>query len=279
MRPAKILIAASLVFAAASLAAQTAPADPALFSGLDDCFALSASQQLRAGDQLIVVAADRDPEDASVDAVRSREEAPDCARRFQELKPERFALVTTSDDLRHEVLFALQARPGLRVVGGTPAHLSVKETERLARLATASLPTAWRSKNVLRLGLTFGDEGPRIVELYLGLPEMNKRGASPPIRSIQIRRFFLAGDQIRASEEYERTSGREERVDTEPPRLTPDNWWNSETERTVAFISEDDGGQWTRLSTNVGVEGIWWIAEALRPGLPHTSELFLYTPQ
>jgi len=273
----RMLIAAPLVLAAVSVAAQTVPADPTLFPGLDECFALSGSQQLRAGDQLIVLAADREPEDASVDVVRSGTESPDCARRFQHLKPERFARVTVSDDLRHEVLFALQDRPGLKVVGGTPAHLSVKETERLARLASGSLPAVWRSKNVLRQALAFGDEGPRIIELYLGLPEMNRRGASPPIKSIQIRRFFLIGDQVRASEEYERASGREERVDTEAPQLTVDNWWNSETARTVAFISEDQGGLWTRLSTNVGFEGIWWIAESLRPGLPHTSELFLYT--
>jgi hypothetical protein len=279
MRRARILIPALFVSAAASLAGQTAPADPALFSGLDECFAVSASQQLRPGDQLIVVAADREPEDATVDAVRSREQSPDCARRFEALTPERFAVVTTSDDLRHEVLFALQDRPGLRVVGGAPAHLSAKETERVARLVSAPLPSVWRSKNVLRMGLKFGNEGPAIVELYLGLPELNKRGTAPPIRSIQIRRFFLVADQVRASEEYERESGREERVDTQPPRLTADNWWNSATERTVAFISEDDGGLWTRLSTSVGAEGIWWIAEALRPGLPHTSELFLYTSQ
>jgi hypothetical protein len=269
-------IAALLVIAAVSVGAQNTPADPALFSGLDGCFALSRSQQLQAGDQLIVLAADREPEDASVDAVRSRAESPDCARRFQHLQPDGFAQVTVSEELRHDVLFALQDRPGLRVIGGTPAHLSRKETDRLARLASASLPAVWRSKNVLVQALAFGD-GERIIELYLGLPEPNRRGSSAPIRSIQIRRFFLVGDQIRASEEYERASGREERVDTEAPILTVDNWWNSKTERTVGFISEDEGGLWTRLSTNVGFEGIWWIAESLRPGLPRTSELFLYT--
>ena len=278
MNAARTVIAVPLVFTAVTLAAQTTPADPALFSGLDECFVLSGSQQLRAGDQLIVVAAERDPEEASVDAVRSGAESTDCARRFQALKPERFAQVTVSEDMRHAVLFAVQDRPGLRVVGGTPAHLSAKETERLARLASAALPAPWRSKSVLRQALAFGDEGPRIVELYLGLPEMNRRGASPPIKSIQIRRFFLVGDQVRASEEYERTSGREERADTEAPGLTVDNWWNSATDRTVAFITEDEGGLWTRLSTSVGFEGIWWIAESLRTGLPHTSELFLYTP-
>ena len=275
MKPGTLL-APLFVFAAVSVAAQTTPADPTLFSGLDGCFALNGTQQLSAGDQLVVLAADREPEDANVDAVRGRAESPDCARRFQELKPERFALVTVSEELRYDVLFALQDRPGLRVIGGTPAHLSRKEAERLARLASASLPAVWRSKNVLVQALGFGDDA-RIIELYLGLPEMNRRGVSPPIRSIQIRRFFLVGDRIRASEEYERASGREERVDTAAPNLTPDNWWNSETERTVGFISEDEGGSWTRLSTNVGFEGIWWTAEALRPGLPRTSELFLYT--
>ncbi len=80
-----------------------------------------------------------------------------------------------------------------------------------------------------------------------------------------------------ASEEYERMSGREERAETEPPALTFDNWSASETERTVAFVSTDDGGSWRRLSTDIGFEGINWVSQELRDGLP-VHRWFVYTP-
>lgn len=45
----------------------------------------------------------------------------------------------------------------------------------------------------------------------------------------------------------------------------------------VGFLSKDGGETWSRLSTNVGFERIWWIAEALRPGTPRTFAQYLYT--
>jgi photosystem II stability/assembly factor-like uncharacterized protein len=115
------------------------------------------------------------------------------------------------------------------------------------------------------------------VELYLGLPVWNAPAATPAMASVTIRRFFIVGGRMLASEQYERVSGREERAETAPPELSADNWSASETERTVGFLGTDQGRSWTRLSTNVGFEGIWWIAQALRPGLPRTFEQYLYT--
>ena len=89
--------------------------------------------------------------------------------------------------------------------------------------------------------------------------------------------MFLIGDRVLASEEYERVSGREERAETEPPELTFDNWSASETERTVAFVSTDDGGSWRRLSTDIGFEGINWVSQELRDGLP-AVRWYVYTP-
>src|SRR4029079_13597890 len=81
---------------------------------------------------------------------------------------------------------------------------------------------------------------------------------SPPIKRISIRRFFLIDGRLAASESYDRESGVEERADTGPPELTPENWSRSETEETVAFVSRDGGHSWERLSTNGGFEGIHW---------------------
>jgi hypothetical protein len=58
--------------------------------------------------------------------------------------------------------------------------------------------------------------------------------------------------------------------------LTYENWSRSETERTVAFISRDGGHSWERLSTNSGFEGIHWIVQSLRQGLPELLHRWLY---
>jgi hypothetical protein len=49
------------------------------------------------------------------------------------------------------------------------------------------------------------------------------------------------------------------------------------TEETVAFISGDGGHSWERLSTNDGFEGIHWIVQSLREGLPELFHRWLYT--
>jgi hypothetical protein len=119
--------------------------------------------------------------------------------------------------------------------------------------------------------------GHAIDELYVGLPTPNPAGTGPPIRRISIRRFFLIDGRLAASQEYERESGVEERVDTGPPELTYENWSRSTTEETVAFISRDEGRSWERLSTNGGSEGIHWIVQSLRKGLPELFHRWLYT--
>ena len=59
--------------------------------------------------------------------------------------------------------------------------------------------------------------------------------------------------------------------------MTYENWSRSETEETVAFISRDEGHSWERLSTNGGFEGIHWIVQSLREGLPEVFHRWLYT--
>ena len=92
-----------------------------------------------------------------------------------------------------------------------------------------------------------------------------------------IRRFFFVDGRVAASEDYERTSGVEERVDIEAPQLTDDNWSVLDTETTLAYVSSDDGVSWERLSTNVGFESIIWFVQELREGLPVTFRRDLYT--
>jgi hypothetical protein len=263
-----------------SPSAQLHPWQPHLFFGLDECFPVSASQQLLEGERLTILAADRSPVESGVGVIGPASREPGCARRFGRLEsgaPSTIATVSLPDELKYEVLFAIPQREHLRIVAGPAADVSVADRVRLARVASVSLPAAWRSKDVLVRAHRFGSGAQSLVELYLGIPQLNPRGALPPVRSVQIRRFFMSGTVVLASDDYERSSSREERADTEPPQLTLDNWSESSTERTVAFLSEDEGRSWTRLSTDVGFEGIWWIAESLQPGLPRTSELFLYT--
>ena len=251
-----------------------------LIIGIGGCLAVAENLSLDEGAHFVVVAAAQRPRDVSGADVRQPGDGSDCARRWREGLPpkSKLARVELPATLKHEALFVIPRRPGLRVLSGAPTKLSPQETRRLLRVATPSLPTSWRRKDVLvhayRYGLAGGQAA---VELYIGRATLNPRGVFPPIKAISIRRVFLVASRVLSSEEYERASGREERADTEPPELTLTNWSASETERTVAFISTDDGGSWRRLSTDIGFEGINWVAQNLRDGLP-ADRWYLYTP-
>jgi len=125
-----------------------------------------------------------------------------------------------------------------------------------------------------RYGPTRGHE---VIELSVGWPTRNAAGMSPAIEHVAIRRFFFVDGRVAASQDYERTSGVEERVDLEGPQLTDANWSVLDTETTLAYISSDDAVSWERLSTNIGFESIIWFVQALREGLPVTFRRDLYT--
>lgn len=105
---------------------------------------------------------------------------------------------------------------------------------------------------------------------------VNPRGVTPPIKHVAIRRFFIVDGRVAASEDYERTSGVEERAELEAPQLTDDDWWLG-TETTIAFVSSDAAASWERLSTNVGFESTIWRVQQLREGLPLVFSRDLYT--
>jgi hypothetical protein len=201
-----------------------------------------------------------------------------CWREFRAEPPAAMSELILSGSLQEEVVFAVRKQRRLLVIGGPPSRLSAADTERLVRTVSSSLPPPWRLQGLLAHAYRYRSaDGHSAVELYLGRPTLKPTSASPPIEVITIRRHFIVDGRLLASEEYKRESGVEERVDTEAPQLTFENWSASETERTVAFLSSDNGRSWTRLSTNIGFEGLAWIAQALRARLPRTYDRYLYT--
>ena len=271
------MIAAILWAFLFGIAAQTSsPGDSWLFYGWADCLAIKGNQQLNDGDRLLILAPGVATE-ARAGAVRTPAADTDCWSPYRSEQPARVSSLSLRDALDGEPFFAIRPADDFVFVGGA-ANAAPEETQRWLRAVSPSLPDAWRAPTRLVHAYQYSAEGdgPQVVELYVGLP-VQKRPGEQSIDSIVIRRFFIVDGRVLASEKYDRVSGKEERAETEPPSLTVDNWYASETERTVGFLSTDRGRTWNRLSTDVGFEGIWWIAQALRPGLPRTFEQYLYT--
>ena len=259
-------------------AAQTSNAgDASLFYGSAGCLAVRVNQQLNAGERLLILAPGVATE-ARAGAVRTPTVGSDCWNPYRAEQPDRVSSLPIKETLGGEAFFAIRPADALIFVGGAAVKGTPADTERWLREVSPSLPDNWRVPSRLAQAYRYGPQsgGPHAIELYVGLPRQ-KRAGGTAIDAIVIRRFFIVEGRVLASHEYERVSGREERVDTEPPSLTIENWSASETERTVGYLTKDDGRTWVRLSTNVGFEGIWWIAQALRPGLSRTFEQYLST--
>jgi hypothetical protein len=281
----RLALSALVITAAIS---QTTAGPPELFYGIGRCLAVVRGQALKEGEPLVVVGPGVPPAAVAAGVVRQSPEPvtparPDtsqfnCWRGFRAEPPAAMSELRLSRSLQEEVVFAVRNQRGLLVVGGPPFRLSAADTERLVRTVSSSLPPPWRLQGLLAHAYRYRSaDGHSAVELYLGRPTLKPTSASPPIEVITIRRHFIVDGRLLASEEYKRESGVEERVDTEAPQLTFENWSASETERTVAFLSPDNGRSWTRLSTNIGFEGFLWIAQALRDRLPRTYDRYLYT--
>jgi hypothetical protein len=269
---------------------------PAFYSvGYYDCLAVEEQHKLPVGSPRIVLATAQKPLRVTVDAMvpwkaPSTERRPhgDCTGAYTSdledaegarAKVTQFAHISPlpEDHFDYEVFFAVPPS-GAIILGGAPTALGAQERRRLVDGVRSSLPRNWRGARALVRAYRYGPaSGHNIDELYVGLPTLNPAGTSPPIKRISIRRFFLIDGRFVASEAYERESGVEERVDTGPPELTYENWSRIETEETVAFISRDEGHSWERLSTNGGFEGIHWIVQSLREGLPEVFHRWLYT--
>jgi hypothetical protein len=276
---------------------QSSAADaPAFYSvGYYDCLAVEEQHQLHVGSPRVVLAAARKPLQVTVDAMvpwkePSTERRPhgDCTGAYKSdledsegarTKVMQFAHISPlpGDHFDDEVFFSVPPS-GAIILGGAPSALGAQERRRLVNGVRSSLPRSWRVDRTLVRAYRYGPaSGHAIDELYVGLPTLNPAGTGPPIKRISIRRFFLIDGRLAASEAYDRESGVEERVDTGPPELTSENWSRSQTEETVAFIRRDGEDSWERLSTNGGFEGIHWIVQSLREGLPEIFHRWLYT--
>jgi hypothetical protein len=248
-----------------------------LFIGLGNCLGLERQTSVAPGARLVVLAAQHAPTVVSVESFGAVGSV-NCSHWWLNDLPQTVARIRLPAELHDEVVFAIRDSGSLRVLGGRPVRLSDAAAQRWFRAAGSSLTARWREKGVLVHAYRYGSSGSRAaVELYVGRPALNPSGAAAPIREIAIRRLFFIGDQLFATEDYQRTSGAEERVDTEPPQLTFTNWSRSDTEQTVAYISTDSGQAWRRLSTDIGFEGINWVVQLLGDGLP-TERIYAYTP-
>jgi hypothetical protein len=276
---------------------QSGATDPTTFYsvGYFDCVAVEEQHQLRVGSPRVVLAPAQKPLRVTIDAMvpwkePSTERRPhgDCTGAYKSnledargtgAKVTQFAHISPlpEDHFDYEIFFAVPPS-GAIILGGAPTALGAQQRRRLADGIRSSLPRNWRVDRTLVRAYRYGPaSGHAIDELYVGLPTLNPAGTSPPIKRISIRRFFLIDGRLAASEKYERESGVEERIDTGGPELTYQNWSRSETEETVAFISRDEGRSWERMSTNGGFEGIHWIVQSLREGLPQLFHRWLYT--
>jgi hypothetical protein len=276
---------------------QSGAADaPAFYSvGYYDCLAVEEQHQVSVGSPRVVLAPAQKSLRVTVDAMvpwtePSTERRPhgDCTGAYRSNLDDRkggrarvtaFAHISPlpEDHFEYDVLFAVPPS-GAIILGGAPTALGAQARGRLAASMRPSLPRNWRADRTLVRAYRYGPASGHVIdELYVGLPTLNPAGTSPPIKRISIRRFFLIDGRLAASESYDRESGVEERADTGPPELTHENWSRSETEETVAFVSRDEGHSWERLSTNSGFEGIHWIVQSLREGLPELFHRWLYT--
>jgi hypothetical protein len=296
-RAARVAIAVLLGVIAEGGTGRAAQDEPWLL-GWGECAAVPPPQALVAGETLQLLEPGRTPRPATVRSVRAwtapaldGAHADPCDRRFEHGfldetiadRPQslRHATVSTTaavDPLDIGPYFAIRAAPGATVIGGVFTPVRGAALDRLTAAVRPALPSTWLRRSVLLHGRRFGPAaGHDVVELYAGLPTRDPQGAPGAIARIAIIRHFFVDGHLLAKEAYERASGVEERVETEPPTLTVDNWWHSDTEQTAAYHRRAPGADWERLVVDGGVEGISWRVVALRDGLPVRLRRYLYT--
>jgi hypothetical protein len=280
----------------AALPLLAARQDLPIFAGYQRCLVVEEQRQLSDGAPMLAVAPKQPPRKVLVEEMsrwtgpareRQGDRDLDCSSVFRAditgqkasaLTVTRLARVSALPRDEFGVFFAVP-QSGILVIGGTPEALSPADRDRLVDGIKGSLPASWQLDRALVRAYRYGPASNReIVELYVGLPVLNAPGVSPPIARIAIQRHFLLDGRSVAVETYERASGVEERAETEPPQLTHENWAESETEQTAAFVSTDDGRTWNRLSTDIGFERINWNVHALRAGVPLVLQRSVYTP-
>ena len=269
--------------------------------GVGPCVAVEEGWSVDKGTHLLALAPGTEPREVTIEDQRPwmgrtdggpRRPRTDCTHWYQEdvtgevgdrivkVPVTSLARVSISSDEAEAFVppfFALEPQSARIIVAGKPRIVGPAEQRRLFELVRGSLPASWTPGRTLVRARQYGPtRGHKAIELSVAWPTRNAPGVTPPIKHVAIRRFFVVDDRIAAYEDYERTSGVEERADTQGPELADDNWF-LDSQTTLAFVSSDDGASWERLSTDVGFESIIWLVQRLRDGLPVTFERTLYT--
>ncbi len=284
------------IFALVAVGTFGAQRQQQLFIGYHGCIAVEEADQLTSGTSLLALAARQPPRRVAVEEMqrwtepvrdRPRARTSDCTSVFRadvlanaesRVRVTHLARLSALPEEEYGVFFAMRLSDSI-VLAGKPVTLHSAEQRQLLARVKSSLPDGRQLNRTLLRAYRYGAApGHHVVELYVGLPVLNAPGATPPIRRIAIQRHYFVDGRPVAFETYERASGVEERAETEPPQLTYENWSQSETAETVAFVSRDNGRTWSRLMTDVGFEGINWHVHALRADLPLEFERSLSTP-
>ena len=94
------------------------------------------------------------------------------------------------------------------------------------------------------------------------------------VESVEICRFFLDEKRVLKQEKISRSTGAEERAETETD-LNTDNWADT-TDSAIGFISLNEGKGWDVLLVDVGWEGINYSIQRLNGSVVHYDRS-LYT--
>ena len=120
-------------------------------------------------------------------------------------------------------------------------------------------------------------QGHEIIELFVGKPVyLDKPVDGSTMGSIDICQTFVVDRMLQRQLEFSRSSSQEQRVDTAPPTLNDDSWYEV-ADHTLGYLSLDGGNSWKRAIENGGFEGMNFTIESVRDGKP-VLKMSHYTP-
>ena len=120
-----------------------------------------------------------------------------------------------------------------------------------------------KSENTLLKGLQYGtNQFHSLVEFFVGVP---KYSDSSEMQSIKINKYIIYNDKILEQYTISRDRDKQEHVDTAPPDLNEDNWYNL-PKKTLGFISTDSAKTWNIVYIDIGFEGIGYYIKKTGAG-------------
>jgi hypothetical protein len=148
--------------------------------------------------------------------------------------------------------------------------LAIPRTEAdvvLAKIKSSLANKSCMASNSLVTAVRYGPaQGHEVIELFVGNPAyLAKRLDKSTIDTIHICRSFIVDGQPQRLLEFERSSSKDEHVDTSPPNLTNESWLD-DIDTTLAYLSVDEGRSWKRSSQNGGFEGFNYRIEDVSTG-------------